>query len=100
MLETCKVCGCKGLWKAGVINSKQRYRCKNCNKNQAETDGRVKYSDEERKHAISLYLDDCGFRRIARILRQIYGALASLSKRNADKPPEIQEFGRLQDEEI
>ena len=39
-VENLKVCG----WKAGIVKGKQRYRCKNCNKNQAETDGMVKYS--------------------------------------------------------
>ena len=57
MLEICAVCGCKALWKAGIVKGKQRYRCKNCNKNQAETDGRVKYSGEERKYALVLYLN-------------------------------------------
>ena len=51
-VENLKVCG----WKAGIVKGKQRYRCKNCNKNQGEADGRMKYSDEERKHAVALYL--------------------------------------------
>ena len=73
MLEICAVCGCKALWKAGIVKGKQRYRCKNCNKNQAETDGRVKYSGAERKYALVMYLEDCGFRRIARIMSKIFG---------------------------
>ena len=54
-------------------SQKQRYRCKNCNENQAETDGRVKYSGAERKYALVMYLEDCGFRRIARIMSKIFG---------------------------
>ena len=73
MLEICAVCGCKALWKAGIVKGKQRYRCKNCNENQAETDGRVKYSGAERKYALVMYLEDCGFRRIARIMSKIFG---------------------------
>ena len=61
------------MWKAGIINGKQRYRCKNCNKNQAETDGREKYSEEERRCALVLYLEGCGFRRIARIMSKLFG---------------------------
>ena len=68
MLEICAVCG----WKAGIVKGKQRYRCKNCNKNQAETDGRVKYSEAERKYALVMYLEGCGFRRIARIMSKIF----------------------------
>ena len=73
MLEVCKVCGCKGLWKTGIINGKQRYRCKNCNKNQAETDGREKYSAEERRCALVVYLKGGGFRRIAMIMSKLFG---------------------------
>ena len=67
-VENLKVCG----WKAGIVKGKQRYRCKNCNKNQGEADGRMKYSDEERKHAVVLYWKGCGFRRIARIMSKIF----------------------------
>ena len=35
----------------------------------------MKYSDEERKHAVVLYLEGCGFRRIARIMSKIFGKL-------------------------
>ena len=45
MLEICAVCRYRE--KQVLLNYKQRYRCKNCNKNQAETDGRMKYSGEE-----------------------------------------------------
>ncbi len=48
MLKVCVVCG----WKADIVKWKQKYRCKNCNKNQAETDSRVKSSYEERKYAL------------------------------------------------
>ena len=30
------------------MKGNQKYRCKNCGKNQAETAGREKYTDEER----------------------------------------------------
>ena len=71
-MESYRFCGCKGLWKACIIKEKQRYRCKNCNKNQAEIDSRAKYSDEERKYVLVLYIDGDGFRRIARIMSKIY----------------------------
>ena len=71
-METYKFCGCKGLWKAGVINGKQRYRCKACGKNQVEAYDRVKYSDEERRQALVLYLEVNRFRRIARIMGELF----------------------------
>ena len=72
-MEICKFCGCRGLWKAGVINEKQRYRCKSCNRTQGATDERVKYSEEERRQALVLYLEGCGFRKIARIMGKLCG---------------------------
>ena len=38
-----------------------------------EIDSRIKFTDKEREAAITLYLEGNGFRRIARILTQIYG---------------------------
>ena len=72
-MEDCRFCGCQGLWKIGTSTGKQRYKCKNCGKSQAEVDDRVKYSDEERRRAIVLYLEGCGFRRIARIMKEFFG---------------------------
>ena len=40
-----------------------------------EKDSRIKFTDKEREVAITLYLEGNGFRRIARILTQIYGKL-------------------------
>ena len=40
-----------------------------------ETDSREKFTDKERQVAITLYLEGCGFRRIARSLSQIYKKL-------------------------
>ena len=61
--------------KAGVVKGKQRYKCKKCNKNQAKTDGRIKYFDEEKSRAFVLYLEGCGFRRIARIMSKFFGTI-------------------------
>lgn len=72
-MKNCRFCGCEGLWKVGIINGKQRYKCKNCGKNQAEADDRVKYTEGEKKQALVLYLEGCGFRRIARIMGKING---------------------------
>ena len=72
MLENCKYCGCSGVWKFGVVNGKQRYKCKHCARSQSEIDGREKYSAQERKFAITLYLEGNGFRRIARIMTKTF----------------------------
>ncbi|MBQ9335164.1 MAG: hypothetical protein IJS10_01320 [Alphaproteobacteria bacterium] len=38
-----------------------------------EKDSRIKFTDKEREAAINLYLEGCGFRRIARIMSKIFG---------------------------
>ena len=75
MLEKCRFCGHTEIWKAGIVRGKQRYKCKQCKKTQIEVDSRVKYSAEEQKNAITLYLEGNGFRRIARIMGKIFGKL-------------------------
>jgi hypothetical protein len=43
-----------------------------CNRSQGETDNRVKYSEKEKRVAVTLYLEGCGFRRTARILEDMF----------------------------
>jgi transposase-like protein len=71
-METCKYCGGKHLRKDGVRNGAQKWRCKECNRSQGEIDKRCKYSEKEKTVAEVLYLEGCGFRRIARILSAIF----------------------------
>ena len=59
-----------------LLIKKQMYRCKNCNKNQAKMEGRINYSEEKHKHAVVyLYLEECEFRRIARIMSKLFGKI-------------------------
>ncbi|WPX96192.1 IS1/IS1595 family N-terminal zinc-binding domain-containing protein [Candidatus Bandiella euplotis] len=66
----CKYCKGKGVSKNGYARKKQRYKCKSCNKNFTEGDGRKnwKYGNKERSMVIKMYLNNCGIRRIAHIL--------------------------------
>ena len=68
----CKRCGSEAFCKNGYTKCKQRYLCKLCGRNQTEGDKREKYSEQVKHAAIVMYLEGCGFRRIARILREIY----------------------------
>ena len=68
----CRHCNSERLVKAGHRDGVQKWRCKECGKYQGEVDRRFKYSETERKLAIFLYLEGCGFRRAARILSQIF----------------------------
>ncbi|MDR0581184.1 MAG: hypothetical protein LBG04_03685 [Holosporaceae bacterium] len=69
----CKFCGSEALRKNGITRGKQRYFCKNCERNRVAGDNREKHSEMERYVAMVLYLEGNGFRRIARILRRIFG---------------------------
>ena len=71
-MKKCKYCGSEALCKNGFVKGKQRYLCKLCERNQTEGDGREKYSAQIKNTAVTLYLEGRGFRRIARILRQVY----------------------------
>ena len=61
--------------KSGIVRKKQRYKCPESRCTMCEQDSRIRYTDKEREAAIILYLEGDGFRRIARILTQIYGKL-------------------------
>jgi transposase-like protein len=71
-MEECKFCGSKCLRKEGIKGGTQRYRCKFCNRVQIGRDNRKKYGDEEKRIALKLYLEGCGFRRIARLMSEIF----------------------------
>jgi transposase-like protein len=71
-MEECKFCGSLCLRKEGIKGGTQRYRCKLCNRVQIGRDNRQKYGGEEKRIALKLYLEGCGFRRIARIMSEIF----------------------------
>ena len=50
-------------------DGQQKWRCKDSWKFQEEKDRRERYGEKEKLPAINLYLEGCGFRRIARIFR-------------------------------
>ena len=72
-MEKCRHCGSERIViKTGHRDGQQKWRCKDCGKFQGEKDRREKYSEKERKMAITLYLEGCGFRRIASILSEMF----------------------------
>jgi transposase-like protein len=71
-MGNCKHCGSGDLRKNGFNRGKQRYFCKSCKRSQVEGDNRGKYSLDIKRAAIMLYLEGCGFRSTARILRKIF----------------------------
>ena len=71
-MERCRHCGSERIVKTGHRDGQQKWRCKDCGKFQGEKDRRERYSEKERQTAINLYLEGCGFRRIARILSNMF----------------------------
>jgi transposase-like protein len=64
----CPRCKSEKKVKNGVINEKQRYRCKDCRYNYTVEKRSNEYSNSTKKKALQLYLEGLGFRSIGRIL--------------------------------
>ena len=71
-MKNCRHCGSEKIIKTGHRDGQQKWRCKECGKFQGAVDRREKYSQKEREVAVTLYLEGCGFRRIARILSKMF----------------------------
>ena len=71
----CKKCSGESLMKHGFVGTKQRFLCKKCGMKFVKNDQRKKvniqgkYSNKVRNLAVRMYLNNCGFRRIAEILK-------------------------------
>ena len=65
---SCKRCQSEKSTKAGKMNCKQRYRCKNCGYHFTSEDGRVKYGANDRFVALTLYRKGLSLRSIAEII--------------------------------
>lgn len=65
-MNTCKRCGGTDSHKNGMMNGKQRYRCKGCGFNY--TTGFRGKPIELRQQALNLYLEGMGYRAIGRKL--------------------------------
>lgn len=68
MSVECKKCGESRVIKNGVVRGKPRFRCKTCGYNFTAGDGRTDYDASTKQMAVRMYLNNCGFRRIAEIL--------------------------------
>ena len=67
-MEVCKYCGSDRLVKNGFIQGLQRYKCRGCGRNPRAGDRRERYDNRTRALAVSMYLNNCGFRSIGRVL--------------------------------
>ena len=65
---SCHKCGSSYYCKAGMMNNKQRYKCKDCGCHYTVLDGRRKYSDAQRIKALMLYRKGLSLRSVADII--------------------------------
>ena len=75
-MESCKFCFGEVLVRSGFVRGKQRYKCKDCGKNQVLGDAREKYTNAVRRQAIAMYLNSMGLRAIGRVLGIPYQLVA------------------------
>ncbi len=68
LIKACKHGGNERLIKIVFKNGVQKWRCKECGKYQGAVDSREKYTEADKKAALSLYLEGVGFRPAAKIL--------------------------------
>jgi len=99
----CIKCGNADRIKSGKVNSKQRYKCKNCGYCYTVERRSSEKPLEMKRHALHLYLEGMGFRAIGRILGVNYvtvywwvkkiGETAEVSK--TEKPVAVVELDEI-----
>jgi len=99
----CPRCGSLRHCKDGIINDRQRHKCKDCNyRYTVEKKSDVK-PKEVRRLALELYLEGLGFRSIGRILKISYGTVylwvkewgSKVSLPQRDEPVEYVELDEI-----
>ena len=66
-MVTCPKCGCGDCSKDGIVNGRQRHKCKSCG--YRHTVQYVGKSANVKRQALELYLEGLGFRSIGRFLK-------------------------------
>ncbi len=65
----CPRCKCERQTKDGIIQGRQRYKCKECNYRYTVQQKSTAKSKELKRYALQLYLEGLGFRSIGRLLK-------------------------------
>lgn len=99
----CPKCKSSDHVKDGIVQNRQRHRCKGCGyRYTVEQKSDVK-SAETRRLALNMYLEGLGFRSIGRVLKISYGTVFNWIKKwgeqvelpVSDKPVEIVELDEM-----
>jgi transposase-like protein len=71
----CPRCGSENYCKDGIINGRQRHKCRNCTYRYTVEQKSNTKPKEIRRLAFELYLEGMGFRAIGRVLKISYGTV-------------------------
>ena len=63
----CKHCQSEKIVRSGVVNHKQRYKCKECKRMTRDGDLRVKYTNEQKLRVLKMHNEGVGLRSIERL---------------------------------
>lgn len=86
-LNTCPNCLSEEYVKSGVVNDRQRYKCKKCNYNFTVNKLGKKIDDYFVNKALQLYLEGLSYREIERILGISHVSILNWVKRYGIKRP-------------
>ncbi|NCT09395.1 MAG: IS1 family transposase [Flavobacteriia bacterium] len=86
-LKSCPNCSSDEYVKSGVINNKQRYKCKKCNYNFTVNKLGKKIDNYFVNKALQLYLEGLSYREIERILGISHVSILNWVKRYGIKRP-------------
>ncbi len=97
-MECCPKCKNKNFRKDGIVKSKQRYLCKDCQ--HRFTVEYVGKPDKMKRDALILYLEGLGFRSIGRFLNVSHVAVFNWIKGFGKKLDEFRNSGDIEVTEI
>ncbi len=69
----CPRCNGTNYVKDGIVQGRQRYKCKDCNYRYTVTRKSDVKTEETRRLALDMYLEGIGFRTIGKVLKISYG---------------------------
>jgi transposase-like protein len=87
-ISSCPSCGSEKYVKSGVVNQRQRYKCKDCNYYFTVNKVGKKIDDYYVNKALQLYLEGLTYREIERILGVSHVSIMNWVKKYKIKRPE------------
>jgi len=93
-MDSCPKCKNKNFRKDGIVKSKQRYLCKDCNHH--FTVEHIGKPNSVKRDALILYLEGLGFRSIGRYLKVSHVAVFNWIKSFGEKLEEFRNTGEIE----